>query len=310
MQISPRFKEYVFVGIIVFTCVVFEPNLYDNSHITRFITAAISLSLLFAWTIVKGKRLEAPNKVVCGLWFVLFLLFIISVAWSTNFAEAVFAMSKKIITALIVLVAYNFIVDYKDGAIKTFWLCCAIIATVYMAAVIVQMTRLDGSDFGQLYGVSGINGHKNLFSSIVLLLTGFMLAASAKAEKKSIRYVSIAYFVVAVVLIAILKSRLALGCVVSIVVVFAVICIVRKIKPVGSCKTRILTFCTSVLLLFMFVTIVLRNVTHISVPHTNQMSEIENKFMSTSSLIERFTLWEKSYGILDDKPLFGCGIGN
>ena len=66
----------------------------------------------------------------------------------------------------------------------------------------------------------------------------------------------------------------------------------------------------SIVLVFAFLTVGLRWFAAHSVPHSTDKSEIETNMMSTSSLVERCLLWDKTYHIVDKHPIAGCGIGN
>lgn len=77
-----------------------------------------------------------------------------------------------------------------------------------------------------------------------------------------------------------------------------------------SAKIKSIVVCIFVVALMLFFTVGLRVFSEKSVPLTSQKSEIEYNIFSTSSLSERCLLWEKTYKIIDNKPIMGCGIGN
>jgi len=71
-----------------------------------------------------------------------------------------------------------------------------------------------------------------------------------------------------------------------------------------------ITLIVSIVIVYAFLTIGLRWLAHNSVPHTSEKSEVETKMTSTSSLVERCLLWDKTYRIADRHPIAGCGAGN
>ena len=75
-------------------------------------------------------------------------------------------------------------------------------------------------------------------------------------------------------------------------------------------RIRKITLFTSIFIAYAFLAVGLRWFADRSVPHSTEKSEIETKMMSTSSLVERCELWDKTYRIADKHPWAGCGIGN
>jgi len=307
MKLAEKIAAVVLMDL---SCVMCWSNLYDNSHIIRFITVTICMSFLFVYALVRRKRFLLPSKLVSGLYISLILLFLLSIAWSVNLGESVFAFSKKIIMLFVTLVAYNYIANNKENALKTLWISGAIIVTVYVIVAFVQISGIEDFSIGQLYNVSGINGHKNLFSSILLMISGFMFAVVFKWDNKIVKAISVTYFSVATILVIILKSRAALFGLLVAVIVFLIIYIAHKRNAACSFKARTSVFCVLVLITYLSFTFILRLTTHYSIPVANEKNEIEKSFLRTSSLSERFLVWGKSYNIVDKHPMNGCGIGN
>lgn len=298
------------VAFVFLSCVICWPKLYDNSHIIRFVALSVCLSLFFIYIMIKGNKLLIPGKFVNGLYVSLILLFFLSIAWSVNFGEAVFAASMRVLAVIATLVSFNYISSEKGRSVWTLWFCCLLIATVYMLVALAQLVKVGDFSYAQLYNVSGINGHKNLFSSITLLLAGFMLAASFMIDRKHVRTVSIIYFVVAVALVFVLKSRAAMIGLVVAVAVFLLVSLAYKKKINCPPKVQNVMFLLLVLVVYLFFTFALRVATKYSIPTSSEMSRVEHDYLRTSSLSERFLLWEKSYHLIDKHPVTGCGIGN
>ena len=286
------------------------PNLYDKFLIARFIAIAISLAIIFLFSLIRKKRWSIPTTPV----FFVYLLFIIlcgcSIIWATNTAEAVFAFACQLFTPLIIVVFFSLLTTHQQLTQKALWIGAAVVLAVYLLFAIVQLFHIESFSYEQLYRVSGINGHKNLLAAMLFLLSAFLLTSFSVFENKLPKILSIVLFVLATTIIIVLKSRAVLLSAIVAACFFGMITLFHKRKPVFSKRSKAITLATSVILVFVFLTIGLRWFARHSVPHSSERSEIESKITSTSSQVERCLLWEKTYRIADKHPWKGCGIGN
>ena len=316
MKNSPTTRTACIAIGIIACCVVGLPNLYDKFLIARFVAVATSLAILFIFALIGKKRWLVPNTPI----FYIYLLFTLfggcSILWATNTAEAVFALSTQLITPLIIIVFFSLFSADLRSTQKALWISAAIILAVYLFFAVIQLFHVESFSFEQLYRVSGINGHKNLLAIMLFVLSTFLLTAFFIFENKLLKGCSVFLFVVAIVVIILLKSRAVLLCGLVAVVIFGILMIVRTHQCKNSNNARRvnngyrLPLVVSIILVFAFLTVGLRWFAAHSVPHSTDKSEIETKMMSTSSLVERCLLWDKTYHIVDKHPIAGCGIGN
>ena len=328
------------LGIVV-CCVVGLPNLYDKFLIARFVAVAAGLAILFLFALIGKKRWRIPDTPV----FYIYLLFTLfcgcSILWATNTAEAVFAFSTQLITPLLIIVFFSLFSADRHSTQKALWISAAIILAVYLFFTVIQLFHVESFSFEQLYRVSGINGHKNLLAIMLFVLSAFLLTAFSIFESKLLKGCSAFLFVVALTIIILLKSRAVLLSVLVAGGIFGVLFLMRTrhcerseaIQGTSSSKSDVLdcfvvpprndakrgnrgndglcpTIGISIVLVFAFLTVGLRWFADRSVPHTSEKSEIEHHILSTSSLVERCLLWDKTYQIADKHPIAGCGIGN
>ena len=303
------------IGIIA-SCVIGLPNLYDKFLIARFVAAATGLAILFLFSLFGKKRWPVPNTPVFYIYLLFALLCGCSILWATNTAEAVFAFSTQLMTPLLVIVFFSLFSADLRSTQKALWISAAIILAVYLFFAVIQLFHVESFSFEQLYRVSGINGHKNLLAIMLFVLSAFMLTAFSIFESKLLKGCSVFLFVVAIVVIILLKSRAVLLGLIVAAGFFGIMMIVRvrQFKNSNDAK-RVnngyrMPLVVSIVLVFAFLTVGLRWFADRSVPHTSEKSEIEHHILSTSSLVERCLLWDKTYHIVDKHPIAGCGIGN
>ena len=303
------------LGIVV-CCVVGLPNLYDKFLIARFVAVAAGLAILFLFALIGKKRWRIPNTPVFYVYLIFTLFCGCSILWATNTAEAVFAFSTQLITPFLIIVFFSLLSADRHATQKALWISAAIILAVYLFFAVIQLFHVESFSFEQLYRVSGINGHKNLLAIMLFVLSAFLLTAFSIFESKLLKGCSAFLFVVAIVVIILLKSRAVLLGLIVGASFFGIMMIVRTRQCKNSNNARRvnngyrLTLVVSIILVFAFLTIGLRWFADRSVPHTSEKSEIEHHILSTSSLVERCLLWDKTYHIVDKHPIAGCGIGN
>ena len=314
------------LGIIA-SCVIGLPYLYDKFLIARFIAAAIGLAIVFLFALVSKKRWLVPNSPV----FLVYLLFLLlcgcSIIWATNTAEAVFAFDCQMLTPLIIILFYSLLSTHHQLTRKALWICATVVLAVYLLFAIVQLFHIESLSFEQLYRVGGINGHKNLLATMLFVLSAFLFTSFSVFEGKFPKMISVVLFVVAITVIIVLKSRAVLLSVMVASLFFGILFLVRichceeRSNPDhlhtgllhcvrNDAKRRNTIYITSTIIIYIFLTVGLRWFAAHSVPHSTDKSEIETKMMSTSSLVERCLLWDKTYHIADKHPFVGCGIGN
>ena len=296
------------------------PNLYDKFLIARFIAVAIGLAIVFLFALVRKKCWRVPNTHV----FLVYLLFLLlcgcSIIWATNTAEAVFAFACLMLTPLIIILFYSLLSTHCQLTQKVLWIGAAVVLSVYLLFAIVQLFHIESLSFEQLYRVSGINGHKNLLAIMLFVLSAFLFTSFSVFESKFPKVLSVVLFVVAIAVVIVLKSRAVLLSVMVASLFFGVLFLVRirhceEARRSNSDKSALRQaqgpqLLISVVLVYAFLTVGLRWFAAHSVPHSTDKSEIETKMMSTSSLVERCLLWDKTYRIADKHPFAGCGIGN
>ena len=307
------------LGLVV-SCLIGLPQLYDKFMIARFVAAATGLAIVFLIVLLGKRRWCVPFTPVLLPWLFFLLLSGCSLLWATNTAEALFAFGTQMLGALTVIVAYTLLSAHKLSTQRALWIGAAVILTVYLGFALIQLAHIEGLSFEQLYRVGGINGHKNLLAAMLFVLSAFLLTGFSLFESNAPKWGSVLLFVLSLAVIVLLKSRAVLISVMVAAVCFGILYLTRKIRLSPHCersndakrinRSYCLTLTVSIVLVYAFLTVGLRRLAHNSVPHTSEKSEVESRMTSTSSLVERCLLWDKTYRIADKHPIAGCGVGN
>ena len=301
--------SFIALGLVA-CCIIGLPNLYDKFLIVRLIAIAMGFATVFIFALARKKCWLVPNSPV----FLVYLLFILlcgcSMIWATNTAEAVFAFSTQILTLLITILFYTLLSNNGPTTQKALWFSAATILTVYLLFALVQLFHIENFSYEQLYRVSGINAHKNLLAAMLFVLSAFLFTSFSVFESKVPKVLSVVFFAIATSVIILLKSRAVLLSVLVAACFFGVMFLIHKRNRGSSKPAKTIIIVTSIVFVYAFLTVGLRWFAVRSVPHSSEKSEIETKIMSTSSLLERCLLWDKTYRIIDKHPVAGCGVGN
>lgn len=297
------------LGVVV-CCLIGFPHLYDKFMIARFVAATTGLAIAFLFALIGKRCWLVPHTPV----FYTYLLFVCfngcSILWATNKAEAIFTCSYLLLSLFVIILFYSLLSKEGRFVQKTLWVSAAVILTVYLLFALAQLFHIENFSYEQLYRVSGINGHKNLLAGMLFVLSTYLFTSFSVDENKLPKVLSVVLFAIAIAVIILLKSRAVLLSVLVAGGFFGVLCFVHKKRQCFSKRAKTITLVTTIVLAYAFFTVGLRWFAARSVPHSAEKSEVEAKMMSTSSLVERCLLWDKTYRIADKHPLAGCGVGN
>ena len=211
---------------------------------------------------------------------------------------------------MIMILAYNALILKQRPTYIALIISCVIVLVVYVFAGIWQYLHITGTSFTELYDISGINGHKNLLSAMLFLLSSFLLTVIPFLKNRIAKTIPIAIYVLSLIFVVILKSRATLlGFIVSIVF-FVMIVILHKKNIVLKRKSKLIISAIAVVITFVFLTVILRKASNSIIEKSSEGSQTEYNILSASSMYERLALWDNTYKLSDQRPILGCGLGN
>lgn len=303
-------KKY-FIGIaLTFCCIAVYGDLYDKFLIPRFVLASLSLLILFLFSIISRESFRVPKSYAFFLYSGFVILTGLSIIWSTNLGEAVFQVCQYLMGLMFCIVFYGFLTDEYQVVKKVLWISAVIILAIYLLFTIIQLFDLNDTSFVQLYTISGINAHKNLLSIMLFMLSAFLLTALPETNSKFLKAFLLTLFGISILMIVFLKSRAVILSLIISIIVFFIMYFLHVRKYVCSNYFKSTIAITSIVITFLLVTVVIRHYSIVMASHTYEKTEQQTSIISTSSLVERFTLWDKTYYVVDEYPFGGCGAGN
>lgn len=300
-----------FVGILLAAgCVAFSMLQGTTVFAVRYLIVAVGLLLFFGMKLFSTRPVAVPKSKVFYVYFASIVAIGLSVFSAVNLGESLFVYSKYVLIFMLVILFYNLFNHDEKAARKTLHVGCVVILVVYLSVSCMQLFHVEDFSFDSLYKVTGLNGHKTFLTIMLFVLSSFALAYVAEAKRKSCKLLSVILFVVSFALVVILKSRAVMLSYVSAALFFVIMFFVRKRKVSSSRKFKVWTTAAVFVLVFLFFTVGMRLLVKVDVPKTANETTVEYEYYSTSSLVERFTVWGKTYEMIDDHPFNGCGVGN
>lgn len=303
-------KKHIVGIFLVICCIVGYKYLYDKFLIPRYILVAAGLMIAFVFASINRRTMKIPKTFVFCLYFAFVLLSGLSVFWSINTGEAIWQACIYLMGLMVCVFFFDLLMDDYQATKKVLWVSSTIILTIFLLFAITQMVVLHDTSFENLYNISGINGHKNLLSSALFILSAFLLASLPVINNKYLKVVSLVLSGLSILVVLFLKSRAVMVGMIVSAMAFLVLFLLQKRKRVRSRRYKTAMAVIGVVFSFLFLTVLLRYVVSVSVPNSYEKSETQHSISSTSSLVERFVLWDKTFFVVENHPFLGCGAGN
>ena len=296
--------------LIVVGCVAFDMLSGTAFFAVRHLVVAAGLLLIFGMKLFSSRPTVIPKSKVFYIYLVSMVMVGLSMISAVNIGESLSVCSKYVMTFLLVTLFYNLFSFNEKAARKMLYVGSVVVLVLYLLVSLIQLSYVEDFSFDGLYKVTGLSGHKTFLTIMLFVLSSFILAYVAEAKRKSCKWLPVTLFAVSFALVVLLKSRAVILSYLGAAVLFAIMFFVRKKRFSFSRKFEVGATVAVFVVVIMFFAVGLRLLLKADVPETAEESMVEYAYYSTSSLSERFILWDKTYEMVDDRPLTGCGVGN
>jgi len=309
MEDDRRITGIFFTGIVLSSFII-SPDVMDLTLVARFITLSLFLFLVFAIFIQKGRALRINADLSLTAYALYTVFCCCSVLWAHIASEALFE-SAKILLGFCVFLLTVFTLTRDEGTWMSRLLKFSIVLFFLELIIIgIQMTDLGDLEKNSLYSISGINGHKNLLTSFLLLNLFFLLKALYRL-KKAWKILAIAALILNLALIGLLQTKAVwLGLVIALLTYAAAHLFIRIRRKIKRRLNVFLWIGTLMLMANLFFLKVLPVAIDRGLSY-NQSVKVEGLNTANRELDdERLMLWQKTNAVFREKPLLGTGMGN
>jgi len=309
MEDERRMTGIFFTGIAASSFII-SPDVMDLTLVARFITLSLFLFLGFAILAQQAAVLRVKADLPLTAYGLYTAFCCCSVLWAHTTSEALFE-SAKVFLGFCVFLLTIFTLRRDEGPWLNRLLALSVVL-FFMELVIIaiQLRDLGNLEKESLYSISGMNGHKNLLTSFLLLNLFFLIKALYRL-KKAWKVMAAVAIVLNLVLTGFLQTKAVwLGLLIALLTYAAAylfIAIRKRIKL----KLKLYAGIGLVMLLInLFFLTVLPAAIDRGLAY-NQGVKTEGINTASRELDdERLTLWQKTNAVFREKPLAGTGMGN
>lgn len=297
---------YIFTGgLLAGSCLCFWNQLMDATFLPRVLFVAVWLLLFFPFVQALFTKKEWKADLADALFAVYVSMHFLSVAWAINTSEALYESLKMFLVFMAYLVLKRALVLQIVSRLFLLQVlaCICVLYNIYGLLQLHTLLQVALPQGDNLYAISGLAGHKNLYSAF-MLMSSFLLASGFSKAPRPWRITFSAIIIVQLVLMLLLQTRsVFLAMLVAVLVMLLNLFLLQGKAALALLKKVALPALAifAVVLVFGFFTGTIQAFL--------QRLSFANYVMSDTS-IERLSVWYKSYVLLKEHWLMGVGAHN
>jgi O-antigen ligase len=296
-----------FTAGIFLSALVLSPFALDLALTARVIVLSVFLGIcafLLSRSQAQSLSLNLP-----GIFFLLFLAFnYLSIFWAVNKAEALLECERQTLAFTVFVFGMFF---FRNDAEKFTNLLLKFSVIMVFAGLIpagLQLWNSHVADKISMYNVTGLNSHKNLYSSFLFINLFFLLIALRKFTGgwKVATVITLAISFAMIILLRTKAVWIAItACVLGYFILAAYKRFIKKNYLSFYLSLSICIVIANIFFLFLFPPFIKKIIAR------NAVTNAWNKAQKGAELDnERAILWDKSYGMFRKHPAIGVGAGN
>ena len=288
---------------------IYLPTILDFTLVPRLIAASVLLFLLLILIFKQNQSIQLKVDYI-HLFYLSYLAWnLLSSFWAQTVSESIFENAKLLLAYFIFVIANYLLHQHKDLFIKTIIQTVALIELCLLVIVMSQLLSLNQFNKASFYLVTGLNGHKNLLSSFLFILSYFLIRGIFKFEDHW-KWIFLLNLFICLLTISILRTKsvwlgLAIGLVFyTFSFIYNQSFLKKKFKIKPTLLLIILVFLMNIFFLKLFHPIITQTI-------QSQTGNVQTKQMENSKIdLERLIVWNKTYVVIKKHPLIGVGLGN
>ncbi len=240
--------------------------------------------------------------------FSLIIYSAISIFWANTYTMSIVGILKTSLLFILFLLLNSMFSQYGNKTIELLIKTIILAFLFSLFAVFTQILQLNEITYTSIFNLSGISGHKNLYSSFIFLtIIGSTLGLQCLRKQRIWHTLIVATIILQLASIILLRTRTVwIACFISFLT-YGVLLILNQ-KKVYFKKVRLTSIILSILTTIFFVgilPIILEWYLNLSV-QSNDISKVSD--LGTFS--ERVMIWGKTFELVKDNLFFGVGVGN
>lgn len=303
---NPKWLQTLFLlGLLAGGCMCFWNSLQDATMLPRVFFTAVWLLIFLPVVYRLFRNAEWSFNLTDAAFFLYFLFYLISTVPAINKPESVYE-TEKIFLSFFCYLVFRISLQQKIITEQLLLKTIAIVCSFYFLFSFLQLLnliRLGKASGDNLYAVTGLAGHKNLYSGL-LLLTNFLFVILALSTTGFWKKISVTLVVVQMGMIFILQTRsVFLALVVSFLIGVTISVWTLGKKSIPIINKAALPLLGILVLVFIF--FALSGNLHSFLERFNVL-----KYAESATGAERRFVWYKCRMMLHDHWMWGVGARN
>ena len=307
MESESQIKKTIlvfFIGVF-FSCLIFTKLVIDTTLAPRMIFLSLFL-LFFLIFFVKSKTI-IHFDIISSFYLAYLLYNVASLCWTNNFALSIFEFSKIFLFFTIFIFSQNILQKNENYFYTIISKVTVIIFFFSLLPALEEIINIKNLSRQELYQISAISGHKNLYSSFVFLcITSSCLGYSHLTKKWKILVIISILCEISIILF--LQTRTVYIALIISFFAFWLIYFFRYkfyLKKINFVFALIITLAS---LNFFFLIILPKISSHYL--EKKPVEYNEKKITDLSTFTERILVWKKTNEIINEKIWTGVGLNN
>jgi O-antigen ligase/Tfp pilus assembly protein PilF len=304
---NKRLSSLFCLGIF-FCTLAFSPFVMDFTLTPKFILLAALLFVCTAIIYRQSIALKVQFDVVILALTAYILYCCLTICWSLNKAEAIFESSKLVLSYVVFLLAAKLLQSPQSRTRSQLLKISVLVVIIEFIVACFQLTNAGGLNKESMYLVTGLNGHKNLFSSFLFLNLCFLLMAYCKLSD-TWKVVTITGILLNTALIILLRTKAVWVGIAAMLVIAGAIQIFKfKMHLLQKIPAWAVIIVLVIFMNLFFLVIGPRLVKEAIIQETaTSEGSYDNRVHLDQ---ERLIIWDKTYQVFEKKKLAGTGMGN
>jgi O-antigen ligase/Tfp pilus assembly protein PilF len=295
--------EKIYFYFFLILPIVYSDKIVDPVLIPRQIALTIFVLIIgvLIFYQISIKKINNDFRFLKSAFFYIFLLFnftiLISFFQSNLISESIYTFSKISLESLFLIFTCYLIIQ-KQLSVNSLAKSIFYLAIIVILISIFQLIKLylSGNNFTDyIYEINSTIGHKNLLSSLLFIaFTYFFITFFVSKKWKILTFIVI---IIVLCLIWILQTRTVLLAFIIFGFIFSILIFIKRNKLANK-------FSLKPIIIFSTILITLLSI------FTFLNKEKLSRLFNIDSVIERISMWDNTYQIIQKNSLFGIGAGN
>ena len=313
-KVNYRSVFMIWIPVLLIPLIYSFRTLDPVLHIRSIALSAILLSLS-AYIIFTQTNRSQDNSFKTNAFFILYTVFLIfsllNVFQARNTGDALFEYSKYILLGSFVII-YTYTFNGTD-LWKEASRAVVLVSFIITGIGIYQLAAIDrrlGLSHEQLYFMSSVFGHKNIFMEVLFLSLPFSIYAAA-TEKiwKSLPGLIASLLAIGLIIVSMTRAVWLSLFISTLLLVVYILTHWKNAQPhlIGNSWHKTLSF-TLLTVVTIVVAIFIYSRKDTFLTFSKQADKIAN--FNYGSAKDRIELWERSIRLVEEKPVIGHGLGD